>query len=71
MGCRARTRLERSNEIGDFLASRWFDALEHYASGQCDNPPAAYAVGFSATARATYRRLAAISEAEISRRAAV
>jgi hypothetical protein len=71
MGCRARTRLERSNEIGAFLASRWFDALEHYASGQCDNPPAVYVGEFSAIVRSTYRRLAALSEAEMSRRAAV
>ena len=70
MGCRARAALDKSNEIGAFLASRWFDHLEHYASGQADNPPAQYCREFSERVKTQYCRLARFSEAEMASRAA-
>lgn len=69
-GCRARQLLARSNEIGSSLVSRWFDALEHYASGEDSTPPVQYVAEFSAAVRATYARLARWSEARQARKAA-
>lgn len=63
MGCRARTLLKRSNEIGDFLASRWFDALENYvgdSTGSIERPRQ-YTKEFSEAAKASYQKMERIS----------
>ena len=57
MGCRARTLLERSNEIGRFLASRWFDNLEHFVDNRGERPRQ-YVAEFSEQAKKTYQKLA-------------
>ncbi len=67
MGCRARTLLNRSNEIGAFMASRWFDTLENYVGGDdAQSAPMIYILGFSETAKKTYRKMANISESEMA-----
>jgi len=65
IGCRARTLLEGSNEIGRHLVSRWFDAFEGPASR---NEPvsSAYLPEFSSQVLTSYRKLAAISEKNTS-----
>jgi hypothetical protein len=60
MGCRARTLLSRSNEIGAFMASRWFDALERYVDNR-DSAPRQYTLEFSKQAKKTYQKLAFFS----------
>lgn len=64
MGCRARTLLERSNEIGEFLARTWFDKLENYVSDERGEiePPRVYVLPFSKQAKKVYAALANISE---------
>lgn len=58
MGCRARNLINRSNEIGDYLASTWFDNLEGYVTG---GPiPTVYTRGFSEKVKETYDKLAAM-----------
>lgn len=57
MGCRARQLLNRHNEIGSFLASRWFDNLESYASGEGERPTL-YNPEFSDKVKETYQKLA-------------
>lgn len=61
MGCRARKLLERSNEIGPFLASRWFDKMEPYLTGAAEKPRI-YNSDFSEKAREIYEKLAKITE---------
>ena len=61
MGCRARALLERSNEIGSMMASRWFDRLEGYASGEGERPRV-YTLAFSEAVKASYGRMVAIGE---------
>jgi hypothetical protein len=61
MGCRARTLLERSNEIGSFMVSRQFDNLEPFLNGEKE-APRVYVPEFSNQAKKTYDRLAAITK---------
>lgn len=61
LGCRARSLVERHNEIGPFLLTRWFDALEHYAQGQAPAPKQ-YTATFSKQVKRTYQTLAKLSE---------
>jgi hypothetical protein len=56
MGCRARQLLNRHNEIGSFLASRWFDQFESYVTGESERPSVC-TQDFSETVKATYQKL--------------
>jgi hypothetical protein len=64
MGCRARTLLERSNEIGPFMVSRQFDHLEPFVCGDKE-APRVYVPEFSNQVKKTYDRLAAITEKDM------
>jgi hypothetical protein len=61
MGCRARTLLERSNEIGLFMVSRQFDNLEPFLTGEKEMPRV-YVPEFSNQVKRVYDHLAAVSE---------
>lgn len=38
MGCRAGALIKRTNEIGNWLFSRWFDQLEGFCTGESPAP---------------------------------
>lgn len=66
MGCRARKLLERSNEIGSFLASRWFDSFEPYVSG--GEALRTSVLSFAENVKRKYEKLEFISQREMARR---
>lgn len=66
MGCRARKLLERSNEIGSFLASKWFDSFEPYVSG--GEAPRTSVLSFAENVKKEYAKLEFISQREMEER---
>lgn len=63
MGCRARQLLSRSSEIGDYLASQWFDDLEGVV-GEKEGYVRGYSYNFVKSASVKYQDLSRISEGE-------
>ena len=61
MGCRASGLIERSNEIGSFMLSRWIDSLESYVAGDGRGNPPAVSNAFAWQARESYQKMLSIS----------